>query len=99
MKFSIRGQLKITLESDKESITQIINNYTIYSQSSFDGEDVNGEPLYFFEVLLNTQDESDKLWQDLLPKVDVFTGTLDRHQCSHDESVPRPCIISETYRV
>jgi hypothetical protein len=91
MKYSIRGQLPIT---DGSQVVSVINTYVLWRLITDQTEEFN------FEVWLNTSTDKDSLFNQLKPFVDQNTGSIDWHECCHDEppEMQHPCVISEEYR-
>lgn len=92
MKYSIRGAIR-TIDGEA-LIVATINNYTLWrlDTSSVDGT-------FTFEVWVNTSTDKTALFDDLKPFVNTWGGSIDWHECSHDEATPKPCAISETYNL
>lgn len=90
MKYSIRGSIHI---ADGSSVVALINQYVLWRLVT--AETVNG---YFtFEAWLNNEIDKTSLFNNLKPSVDTYTGSIDWHECTHDEIVSYPCVIAETY--
>jgi hypothetical protein len=88
MKYSIRGNM---LLSDGSAVVAVLNNYSLWRLITAQGD------TFSFEAWVNTQDEKNALFDDLKPFVDEFGEFIDWHECTHDEPIVQPCVISETY--
>lgn len=88
MKYSIRGNM---LLSDGSAIVGVLNKYSLWRLIT------NQDELFTFEAWVNTEAEKDALFNNLKPFVDAYGESIDWHVCTHDESIPAPCVISETY--
>lgn len=96
MRFSVRGSIPI---ADGSEFVTIINSYTLWRLVTHDTEDLNGDPLFTFEAWVNTELDKAALFDRLKPLIDSNTGSIDWHECTHDEPFPQPCVIAETYTV
>lgn len=94
LKYSVRGLVPI---ADGNDIVATINSYTLWRLVTQDSQDEQGGDLFTFEAWVNTEADKTTLFNDLKPFVDIHGGSIDWHECTHDELVSRPCIISETY--
>lgn len=91
MKYSIRGTLQLT---DETEFINTVNNYTVWKlDPKRSGEE------YSFEVWLNTVEDKTELFNDLKPIVDLYGESISWHECTHDEPINQPCVISESYEV
>lgn len=88
MKYSIRGSLNTT---DGTGIVNTINNYSLWRFVTGTNE------TFTFEAWVNSEIEKNALFASLKPYVDTLTGSIDWHECSHDETTQQPCVIAETY--
>lgn len=64
------------------------------------GEDMEGYPSYNLTVRFDNEADMDDLFafiKDKMEKIPVLKGTVTKHNCTHDEKVPQPCVISEEY--
>lgn len=87
-KFSIRGTFPI---ADGSPVVAEINKYVLWRL-------VTGQiDAFTFEAWVNTSNDKTALFNDLKPFVDAYGGSIDWHECTHDEPDPRPCEIEETY--
>lgn len=89
MKYSIRGSLNT---ADGSAVVGIINQYTLWRFITEIYTDV-----FTFEAWVNTSSDKTALWNQLIPQVDLNTGSIDWHECTHDEQPPQPCVIAGTY--
>lgn len=89
MKYSVRGSFSLT---NKQEILTTIEKYPLWRPI----EDSEADGIYSFEVFLNAGLDKNNLFEDL--KSLVQTGeSIDWHECCHDETIKRPCVIAETY--
>jgi hypothetical protein len=96
MQYLIRGNLNT---NDDTKIKGVINKYrTLDKESLASHTDEKGKPQFTFEF--NTKDLAKKngIFSDFKSLVDEYTGEIDWHECSHDETNGKPCVISEVYR-
>jgi hypothetical protein len=88
MKYSIRGTLNT---SDGSAVVSLINQYVLWRLVT------NQSDTFTFEAWVNTEADKNSLFAALKTHVDTNTGSIDWHQCTHDEPQPQPCSIAETY--
>lgn len=84
--------------TDDSSVISLLNQYDLWRLITGQSVDGNGNELFTFEVWLNTVTDKDGLFNDLKPIVDQYGEAIDWHECSHDEPVNTPCVITEEYR-
>jgi len=94
MIYSIRGSIHT---ADGTDILNAINQYTQWQPVVYGVEDT----VFMFESWVLTMMDKDMLFNDLKPFVDTHGGSIDWHDCCHDEepSMQRPCVIAETYSI
>ncbi|AYP68274.1 hypothetical protein PQE75_gp205 [Bacillus phage vB_BcoS-136] len=96
MKYSIRGELNKMSEANAISS---INSFSLWrlitSIISFDNED--SSDIFIFEAWVNTKEEKDYIFEDMKIEVDKYGGWVDWHMCTHDERIPKPCIVEDRY--
>lgn len=80
------------LLSDGSSVVSVLNNYSLWRLIT--SQEVDS---FIFEAWVSTEGEKESLFDDLKPFVDEFGEFVDWHECTHDESISTPCVISETY--
>jgi len=97
MKKAIRGSLRVQLQTDKDQILQDINQYPLWKLNATDSQDEAGISVFVFELWLENNTDEVALWEQVKTHCNTFGGTVDRHDCTHDEPSPRPCVIAETY--
>jgi hypothetical protein len=90
MKYSIKGQLSLT---DETELVSLFNRYTLWRLDVMKSEDK-----ITFEVWLNTVEEKDQMFGELKYYVDMFGEKIDWHKCTHDEPVGTECKIIEEYK-
>jgi hypothetical protein len=89
VKYAVRGSFS---PEKQEEVTNIITNYPLWRPFT-----PIMDELFSFEVFLNALGDKNNLFEDL--KMLVQTGEfIDWHECTHDENIPKPCIITEEYR-
>jgi len=62
------------------------------------GEDEDGYPTNGLEVRFDTEADMNEVYDFIkgkMEKIPVLKGTVSKHNCSHDEGTPQPCIITE----
>jgi hypothetical protein len=92
MKYSVRGEIPNLSDAADANLLVIINNYFLYQLVT---KVVSGTRT--FEAWVNYLPDKNGLFNDLKFFVDQCGGWIDWHECSHDEAVSQPCVISETY--
>lgn len=95
MKYSVRGSI-LTVDG-VPIIIAAINAYPLWRLLTADSQDDAGNDVFTFEAWVNVEADKTALFADLKPYVDTWGGSIDWHECSHDEATARPCVISETY--
>jgi hypothetical protein len=61
----------------------------------------NGDPAVLLEVRFTTRAQQEAFWNDAIAAVGtgingpVTGSSLTRHDCTHDEAQPQPCVIAE----
>lgn len=95
MKYSIRGNLRL---ADGSNVVSLLNGYELWRLITNQSVDEEGNELFIFDVWLNTVQDKDSLFSELKPFVDEYGEVIDWHECTHDEVVSQPCVISEEYR-
>ena len=90
MKYSIRGIIHTV---DGSGAVALINQYVLWRLVT--AETNNGD--FTFEVWLNSEADKTALFNNLKTFVDTYTGSIDWHECTHDEVISSPCVIVETY--
>jgi hypothetical protein len=83
--------------ADGSAVVGLLNKYVLWRLVTGQGKDEQGADLFKFEAWVNTIDDKTALFGELKPYVDQFGENIDWHECTHDESNPRSCVISETY--
>lgn len=100
MKKSIRGNLKTKTQADKEVVVSDINKYLLWKLDTQEViDDETGESSLVFEAWVENESDESKLFADMKRHADKHKGSIDRHECSHDEQYKKPCVIAEEYRV
>jgi hypothetical protein len=89
MKYSIRGNIHT---SDGSNIVDLLNDFTLWRLVTSESEGT-----FTFEAWLNNESDKTTLFNALKPSVDTHTGSIDWHECTHDEEVHQACVIAETY--
>lgn len=96
MKYVVRGNFVI---NDQQDILDIIQKYPLWKplvENTY--TDDEGLEWYSFESLLNAEEDKTSLFEELKTFV-TYTGEwIDWHECTHDENIPKPCMIKEDYR-
>lgn len=62
------------------------------------GEDEDGYPANGLEVRFDTEADMNEVYDFIkgkMEKIPILKGTVSKHNCSHDEGTPQPCIITE----
>jgi hypothetical protein len=62
------------------------------------GIDVEGYPFHNLEIRFDNKADMNELFaliKDKLDKIPVLKGAVSKHNCSHDESLPQPCKITQ----
>lgn len=62
------------------------------------GKDEDGYPSHGVTVRFDNETDMDELFEFIktkIEKIPVLKGTVSKHNCSHDEGTPQPCIITE----
>jgi hypothetical protein len=95
MKYSIRGNLNM---SDGSAVVGVINKYPLWRLITSQSTDPNNVNTFSFEAWVNTDTDKNGMFNDLKPIVDASTGSIDWHNCTHDEPIPQSCTVVETYR-
>jgi hypothetical protein len=96
MQYSIRGKLYTT---DETKIKGVVNKYRVLDKESLaSNTEENGKPNFLFEYKTKDLTKKNGLFADFKALVDEYTGELDWHECTHDETNPQPCLLAETYR-
>lgn len=88
MKYSVRGSIATI---DGSGVVSVINQYVLWRLVTNAGDS------FMFEAWVNTETDKTALFNTLKTFVNAYTGEIDWHMCSHDESTTTPCVISETY--
>ena len=99
MKKSVRGSLKAQTQADKDAIVLDINKYTLWHLVTQDVTEEDGSNSFTFEAWVENATDESKLWTDMKHHADKLKGNIDRHDCTHDETNKKPCVIAETYKV
>lgn len=84
--------------TDGSNVVSLINNYTLWKLDTSQSVDELGIDIFTFEAWVNTISDKDNLFNELKPFVDQYGELIDWHECSHDEIISQPCVISEEYR-
>jgi hypothetical protein len=95
MKYSIRGHLNT---ADDTKIKGVINRYRVLDKESlkpFSGED--GKPQFTFELETVELSKKNGIFSEMKSLVDEYSGSIDWHECRHDEG-NNMCAITEEYR-
>jgi hypothetical protein len=94
MIYSIRGSINTV---DGTDILNTINQYEQWKPLVSSVED----SVFMFEAWVLTMMDQETLFNELKPFVDTHTGSIDWHECCHDEpkEMQHPCVIAETYEV
>jgi hypothetical protein len=96
MQYSIRGTLNT---SDDTKIKGVINKYRSLDKESLSSHsDKNGKPQFLFELKTKDLVKKSGMFLEFKTLVDEYTGSIDWHECSHDEPTQKPCVIAEEYR-
>ena len=94
MKYSIRGNLNM---SDGSPVVALLNKYVLWRLETRQTAGENEQDNISFEVWLNTETQKNGLFNELKSYVDEYGEMIDWHECTHDELISKPCVISETY--
>lgn len=90
---SIQGDIRAVTEGDREVIYAEINKHPLRKLDPHQADQGMS-----FEVWVATTEAATQLWLDLQVHVDRLGGSLQRHECYHDDpAVNRPCVILERY--
>lgn len=93
MKYSVKGSLRTT---DASVLMATLGKYTSDISSS-QHTDPEGHAVLIFEAWVASTEDKTAMFEDLKPLVDMFGEAINWHECSHEETVSRPCVIRETY--
>lgn len=92
MKYSIRGKLSL---NDSLSVLAVFNLFEFWSEPIIRTRNDH----FYFETWVNTDLEREDLFNSLKPFVNVENELfIDWHECTHDEEIPKACVISEVFR-
>lgn len=94
MKYSCRGFIPV---SDGSAIVATINSYTLWRLVTQDSQDEQGSDIFTFEAWVNALADKTSMFNDLKPFVDTHGGSIDWHECTHDEANPQPCVLAGVY--
>jgi hypothetical protein len=95
MQYSIRGTLNT---SDDTKIKGVINKYRSLDKESLSPHtDEGGKPQFVFELKTKDLAKKNGAFADFKPLVDEYTGSIDWHECMHDEG-GGACNLAEVYR-
>lgn len=96
MKYSIRGNIFL---ENAENIVAVINKYSLWKLiTSMEKDEVSNSNVFLFEVWVKKNDDKNNLFNELKQFVNTSGGSIDWHECSHDEDIRQPCEIAEIYR-
>lgn len=95
MKYSIRGSLQ---PSKSSAVVSLINTYTLwrlFTDNIISRE--TKEQKFIFEAWVNSEADKTKLFNSLRDYINQSGENISWHECTHDENIPLPCEILETY--
>lgn len=95
MKYSIRGSLQ---PGKSSAVISLINSYTLWRlhTSTIINRETK-EPKFIFETWVSTEKEKNDLFNSLRDHITQSGENISWHECTHDENIPLPCEIIETY--
>ena len=95
MKYSIRGNLQT---NKSLAVISLINSYTLWrlhTNTIIDRQ--TKEPKFTFEAWVSIEKEKNDLFNSLREHVTLSGENISWHECTHDQNIPLPCEIIETY--
>ena len=94
MKYSISGAIPSV---EEHLIVDIINNFNLWrlNTSTQRLEEID---VFHFEAWVNEEIDKSNLFNSMKKIVDNYGGDITWHECTHDEEIQSPCVISEVYR-
>lgn len=91
MKYSTMGHVDVAGASD---VIALLNTYSLWK---LDPRTDHESGVFFFEAWVNDQADGLSMFNALKPLADLHNGYLMRHECTHEEAEPQPCIAQEEY--
>ena len=105
MKYAVMANLSFSTPALRDNLDQaikarILGKPTWGTIGMVKGTDLEGRPSHGLEIRFNNKADKDNLYpfiKSLMDTLPVVKGKVSWHECSHDESPPRPCQIAESY--
>lgn len=105
MKYCVMHNLRLETPSKRDKLDDDIKLKIgskpvwgdIITQSTIEED---GYPSHSLEIRFDTEADMDELYDFIkgrIEKIPVLKGTLTKHNCTHDESPPQPCVIDEEH--
>lgn len=91
MKYSIRGNLRNT---EGDTVIPLLQSFIAWRLTMENDWDTG---TFQFEIWLAEDADRSSLFQTLKASVNLFGGSIDWHECTHDQQAKQPCVIAETY--
>ena len=106
MKYAVMANLSFETPAKRDQMSQIIKDkiagkllWGIAHIS--EGIDVDKKPFAGIELRFENKTDMEGLFaliKDKIALIPVLKGWISKHDCTHDESSPKPCIIGELYQ-
>ena len=106
MKYAVLANLRFETPTKRDQMSQVIKNKIagklLWGVTHIaEGISEDGKPFAGIELRFENKADMNELFaliKDKIATIPVLKGTVSKHDCTHDETSSKPCIISELYQ-
>lgn len=105
-KYCVQAELKFTTQNKRDDATKEallkFGLRKVWGETNISAGIEDGYPTQALTVRFVEEKDMDECYdyiKEKMQRIPVLHGTVSKHICYHDETPPKPCVVSERYEI